>query len=54
MEYVKMENSLSKTEKQVIDLVKQDYEVKEIAEKLGISSHTVKSYISKLSKMNII
>lgn len=45
-----MENSLTEREKEILELAGQNSDEKEIAEKLSISVHTVKSYLSKLRK----
>ncbi len=45
---------LNDSEKIIIEMIRHDCDAKDIAEKLNISVHTVKSHISKLSRMNII
>ncbi len=49
-----MEKNLNKTEELIVELLQQDFQIKEIAEKLSISSHTVKAYVNKLEKINKI
>ena len=49
-----MENSLNEREKEILELVKQNLSIDEIAEKYGVSRHTIKSYLSKFNKMHII
>lgn len=47
-------NSLSENEKLVLEMLKYDFDEKEIAEKLGISLHTVSSHKNKLEKLKMI
>lgn len=49
-----MDKNLNKTEESIVELLQQELEIREIAEKLNISSHTVKSYVNKLEKINKI
>ncbi len=49
-----MENSLNKREKEILELVKQKLSIDEIAKKQGVSKHTIKSYLSKFNKLNLI
>lgn len=45
---------LSDNEKTVLEMYKNDREVNEIAETLGVSVHTVKAHIAKLEKLKLI
>ncbi len=49
-----MENSLNKREKEILELVKQKLSIDEIAKKQCVSKHTIKSYLSKFNKLNLI
>ncbi|MBS5802461.1 MAG: winged helix-turn-helix transcriptional regulator [Brachyspira sp.] len=48
------EDLLNDSEKIIVEMIRHDCDVKDIADKLNISVHTVKSHISKLERMNII
>ncbi|HIS82299.1 TPA: hypothetical protein IAD41_01665, partial [Candidatus Scatenecus faecavium] len=39
-------------ESKVCELLRKDYDIKEIAEIMKINPHTVKSHISKIKRMN--
>lgn len=43
--------TLFEQEKFILELLKQNFNKKEIAEKLNTSIHTIKSYITKLEKI---
>ena len=45
-----MENSLTEREKEILELLSQNADEREIAEKLSVSIHTIKAYLSKLRK----
>lgn len=47
-----VENSLSHIEKEILNLLNEGLEIRDIADKMGISHHTIKSYISKITKIN--
>lgn len=40
-------------ESKVCELLRKDYDIKEIAEIMKINPHTVKSHISKIKRMNL-
>lgn len=45
---------LNENEKVILEMIRHDCDVKDIAEKLNISVHTVKSHISKLERQDKI
>lgn len=47
-------DSLNENEKLVLEMLKYDFDEKEISQKLGISEHTVNSHKSKLERMGLI
>lgn len=48
------EDILNDSEKVIIKMIKHNRNARDIAEKLNVSVHTVKSHISKLERMNIL
>jgi len=49
-----MEIYLNKREKEILELWKNEGEPQKIAKKLEVSVHTVKAYLSKFRKLNLI
>ena len=48
------EDILNDSEKVIIKMIKHNRNARDIAEKLNVSVHTVKSHISKLERMHIL
>lgn len=47
-------NFLTENEKLVLEMLKYDFDEKDIADKLGISLHTVNAHKSKLERLKLI
>lgn len=47
-------NFLTENEKLVLEMLKYDFDEKDIADKLGISIHTVNAHKSKLERLKLI
>ncbi len=53
MESLKSENTLNTQEKKILELIETNHTIKEIAEIMKISHHTVKSHIYKIKRMTL-